>query len=321
MSSLFAIALGPDGKGHVTDPATACAGRTDPNTLIWVHFDGREDETLHWLQEHGALPDTVAYALTAVETRPRCEQIGAGALVNLRGPADDPEDGDPLVSIRLWLEKGRVLSVSYRRLADIELMRAQMEAGTIRDPGDLVSRLAVSITKRLDPVIAELGDLVDECETSLRPELAFETRRKIADARSDAIVYRRFIVPEREALQTLAGLQVEWLEADDRLHIREAADRFARMAEELESVRERSALIHEQLTDLRAELIDSRSLLISVVALVFLPLTFLTGLLGMNVDGIPFAHEPWAFAGVTGVCAVIALGVGAWFARQHWFGR
>jgi len=321
MSSRFAIALGPDGKGHPADPAAACAHRADAAKLSWVHFDGREDETLHWLQEHGGLPDTVAYALTAIETRPRCEQIGPGALVNLRGPADDPDDGDPLVSIRLWLEKGRVISVSYRRLADIDLMREQMEAGTIQDPGDLVSRLAISITKRLDPVITGLGDLVDDCETSLRPEHAFDTRRKIADTRSDAIVYRRFIVPEREALQTLAALDVDWLEDDDRLHLREAADRFARMAEELESVRERSALIHEQLTDLRAELIDSRSLLISVVALVFLPLTFLTGLLGMNVDGIPFAHEPWAFAGVSAICALIAVGVGAWFARQHWFGR
>ena len=52
------------------------------------------------------------------------------------------------------------------------------------------------------------------------------------------------------------------------------------MAEELESIRERSSLMHEALTDLRAEQIDSRSLVISIVAMVFLPLTFITGLYG-----------------------------------------
>ena len=111
------------------------------------------------------------------------------------------------------------------------------------------------------------------------------------------------------------------MEENDRLHLREAADRFARMAEELEAVRERSALLHEQLTDLRAEQIEGRTLVLSIVALIFLPLTFLTGLLGMNVDGIPFAHEPWAFGGVVAFCAVIALAVGGYFVKAHWFSK
>src|SRR3546814_18124660 len=68
----------------------------------------------------------------------------------------------------------------------------------------------------------------------------------------------------------------------------------ARMAEELDSIRERAALMHEALTDLRAEQIDSRSLLISIVALVFLPVTFITGLYGLNVENLPYAKEPWA---------------------------
>jgi zinc transporter len=321
VSKHFAVALGPDGKGHAVEPAAAATPQPDAVSLIWTHLDGNEEETLRWLRAHGGMPETVIYALTAIETRPRCEQIGHGALVNLRGPAETPDDGDPLVSIRLWLEQGRVISVSYRPIAPIHVVREQMEQGLIKDPGDFVSHLSMLITKKIDPVITDLGDLVDDCETMLEPEHAYDTRRKIATARSDAIVYRRFIVPQREALTTLAGLDVAWLEEDDRFHLREAADRFARMAEELESVRERSALIHEQLTDLRSEQIENRALLISVVALIFLPLTFLTGLLGMNVEGIPFAHEPWAFWGVTGVCAAIAACVGGWFAAQHWFGR
>jgi zinc transporter len=70
---------------------------------------------------------------------------------------------------------------------------------------------------------------------------------------------------------------------------------------------------------LRAEQIDSRALVISIVAMVFLPLTFITGLLGMNVDGIPYAHEPWAFDAVTGACAAIAAAVTIYFVRRHWF--
>ena len=93
------------------------------------------------------------------------------------------------------------------------------------------------------------------------------------------------------------------------------------MTEELEAVRERSALLHEQLTDLRAEEIDQRSLLISVVAFIFLPLTFITGLLGMNVEGIPDAQDPWAFWGVVVLCVILGSVVLAWFVRRQWLRR
>jgi zinc transporter len=86
-------------------------------------------------------------------------------------------------------------------------------------------------------------------------------------------------------------------------------------------VRERAALLHEQLTDLRAEQLDQRALLISIVAFIFLPLTFITGLLGMNVEGIPYDDRPWAFWGVVGFCLVIGLIVLGWFARRHWLRR
>ena len=62
-------------------------------------------------------------------------------------------------------------------------------------------------------------------------------------------------------------------------------------------MRERAALLHEQLTDLRAEELDQRSLLISVFAFIFLPLTFITGLLGMNVEGIPYAQRALGLLG------------------------
>ena len=128
------------------------------------------------------------------------------------------------------------------------------------------------------------------------------------------------MAPDRDALNTLAALDFDWLAEDDRLHIREAADRFARMAEELEAVRERAALLHEQITDLRAEQIDQRSLYIAVVAFVFLPLTFITGLLGMNVGGLP-AQGPAGFWEVTGLCILVALAIAGWFSWRRWLSR
>ena len=289
--------------------------------FVWIHFqEPGADEIALMAEEH--IPDVAASALVATETRPRCDQIDEGALVNLRGLAvTDTPDSDRLVSVRLWAEHGRVHSVSRRRLAAFDEVDALMEAGRILDPGDLVAAFARAISKELDPEVAGLGDTLDDCESDLEPRSVYRLRTAIARIRSDAIAYRRFVAPNRDALLTLAALDVGWLAEEDRLHIREAADRFARMTEELEAVRERAALLHEQLTDLRGEQMESRALLISIVAFIFLPLTFITGLLGMNVEGIPYAERPWAFWGVVGFCVAVGAGVLAWFARKHWLRR
>lgn len=297
----------------------AFCDRAEDAPFSWIHADGWREDARAVASRCDHMPEAALSALLAQETRPRCTLMAHGALVNLRGlGAADDGLGDPLVSIRLWAEQARVISVSYRPLAAMEPVRAQMLAGAIRDPGDLIAAFAQQITEALDPEVADLGDGLDEIESALTQHGPAEARRRVSEIRATAISYRRFIAPQRQALERLSAAEAAWLESDDRLHLQEAADRCARMAEELEAVRERSALAHEELTDLRAEQMNRQALIISVVALVFLPLTFLTGLLGMNVDGIPFAHEPWAFWGVVGVCVAMAAGIGGWFAATQW---
>jgi len=310
------------GDGPVRDITSEEAALYSGPGFIWVHIDAGTDDELGLLR--GAdIPDVAANALVATETRPRCDRIDEGAIVNLRGPAaEELDNSDRLVSIRMWIRRGKVNSVTRRSLAATAAVAAQMEAGRILDPGDLVAAFARAISKQLDPEVALLGDTLDDYESELDDSRAlYRLRSSIARIRSDSIAYRRFVAPNRDALVTLADLDFLWLAEEDRLHIREAADRFARMTEELEAVRERSALLHEQLTDLRGEQMETRALLISIVAFIFLPLTFITGLLGMNVEGIPYAKEPWAFWAVVAFCFVTGALVLAWFMWRHWLRR
>lgn len=287
--------------------------------LTWVHLASNDADAQAWLADTAKLGEYVVDALTATESRPRCEKLGHGAFLNLRGRSKvEIDSADLLASVRIWAEKGRVFSVTRKPLFAVAQVREDVEAGEVHDPGDLITAFATAITQDLDPEVAALGDRLDDCEEQLDPTQIFELRHGVTKVRVAAIAYRRFLQPQRQALEKLAALPGDWLEEDDRLHLSAAADRAARMAEELDAIRERAALMHEALTDLRAEQIDSRSLLISAVALVFLPLTFLTGLYGMNVD-LPFQHAPWAFDAIAGACVAIAAGVTGWFLRQHWF--
>ena len=308
-----------DGPVREVTPEEAAA-YTGPG-FVWVHLESVDAPGLTLLDSHD-IPDVAANALVATETRPRCDRIEDGAIVNLRGTGvPGIEYADRLVSIRMWVRRGKVHSLTRMPIAAAASVQALMEAGQILDPGDLVAAFAREISRELDPVVADLGDTLDDCESELEEKSVYRLRNAITRIRSEAITFRRFVAPDRDALVTLSQLDFDWLDEEDRLHIREAADRFARMAEELEAVRERSALLHEQLTDLRAEQIDQRSLHISVVAFIFLPLTFITGLLGMNVEGIPYAKAHWAFWGVVGFCLAVALAVLIWFARRQWLRR
>ena len=304
-------------NGVVSELAAGDAAAYRGAGFVWLHVEGAVGATRSDLP--GYVPPMAANALLASETRPRCDDVDEAALINLRGTAfDTMQDSDGLVSIRVWVEGARVTSVSRHRLAALGKVEALMRAGRLTDGGDFVAALAHAISTDLDPKVADLGDTLDDCEAMLDDGDIYALRRQIAAIRSQAIVLRRFVAPDRDALGAMAQLEFDWIGKDDRLHLREAADRFARMAEELEAVRERAALLHEQLTDLRAEKIDQRSLAIAVTAFIFLPLTFVTGLLGMNVEGIPYAQSPWAFWGVLGFCVAIGLVVMGWFAKRQW---
>ena len=288
--------------------------------FVWIHLSTNAEHAQAWLRDEADLPPFVVDALTAAETRPRAERMEDGAFVNLRGRTDEELDSsDMLASIRIWASKGRVVSVSRKHLVALEQVVETVTSGAVSDPGDLISAFATEITEDLDPVVAELGDWLDDCEQKLASDRIFELRRGVTRVRSEAINYRRFLNPQRIALERLATLQGDWLADDDRAHLSAAADRAARMAEEVEAIRERAALMHEGLSDLRAEQLDQRGLVISVVAMVFLPLTFLTGLYGMNVQGLPYAEKPWAFDAIAGGCALIAAVTVIYFLRRHWF--
>lgn len=286
--------------------------------FIWVHMS-RDDDIRGIMGEFADIPDMALNAFMASETRPRCTLFGDGALINMRGMGEQlPGDNDPLVSIRIWAQAGYIFSLSYRRIGIFDQVVAQMCAGQLHDPGDVIAAFAVAITEALDPDVSDLNDGLDNIESHIDEHGPVSTRAKVSKIRATAIAYRRFLAPQRQAMERLMTAQASWLEPDDRLHLQEAADRCARMVEELEAARERAALAHEGLTDLRAEHMNKQGLILAIVALIFLPLTFFTGLLGMNVEGIPFAREPWAFWGVVAFCAALAVAMGGWFVMTRW---
>jgi len=299
-----------DGKGHSQPTAPNAMG----GPLGWVHLNWVTPEGAAWLGGPSGLTEEVVDALSAPETRPRCAIYqtpdGDGAFINLRGvnlhEGAEPED---MISIRIWLEPKRIVSAWRRPLLAVDDLRdASLRGHGPTTPGDFVARLALRLADRAEPVIVTLSETVDGMEEAVLGGAAPERLRgALAAVRRRAIVLRRYMFPQRDALSTLAIEDLDWLTDRDRSRLREATDRITRLAEELDAIRERAAVVQDQLVERRAEMMNRNMLILAIVAAIFLPLGLLTGLLGINVGGIPGAEVGWAFWAVCSLLGVTTL--------------
>jgi zinc transporter len=289
---------------------TRINGWQDASGPLWVHLDRHQAETRDWLSERSGIDPVIVEALLAEETRPRCEAFGDGLLVILRGvnlnPGADPLD---MISIRIWIERDRLISTRSQKLMAVQDARESIErhAGP-RTTGELLVRLADGLISRIGDYIDRLESECDDLEENENSEGFAVNKNRLLELRRNALLVKRYFAPQREAIGRLISVRNEWLDDSIHMELREIMDRTLRHLEALEAVRERSALAQERLTNLLAEKTGRTMYVLTVIAAIMLPLGFIVGLLGANVGGIPGAQSDNAF---WYLCAILALAVAA----------
>ena len=315
-----AILLNGKGGGTVLD-WSGIRDWVPQQGALWVHLDFTSEQAQRWLTEESRLDPLVAGALIADETRPRCVSVADGLLLSLRGvnsnPGADPED---MVSLRLFVTDKRVVSTRRRRLLTIRDLVQALERGEgPRTTGELIAMLSDRLIDRMSEVISELDERMDDLEERTIEGGGQQMRVDILDLRREIIKLRRYLAPQREALNRLYTEKASWLSEYDRLQVREASDKITRHVEDLDSVRDRGGVTYEELSSRLAEQMNTRMYVLSLVAGLFLPLGFLTGLLGINVGGIPLADSPWGFLEVVVFLLVLVVIQVLVFRRKRWF--
>jgi len=308
-----------DGRGGGTRLQDA-ETPADTGAALWLHLDANDTAAREWLAHGAGLNEVIADALLAEETRPRSLSTADGLLVVLRGvntnPGADPED---MVSIRVWLEAGRIITVRRRRLLSVEDVRAAIEHGEgPGSTGGFLGALVERLADRIGGFVDDIEDRIGDAEERLLETEAGDSRRELASLRREMASVRRFLAPQRDALDRMHRQPGDWISASDGQQLREEADRITRYLEDLDLARERAIVLQEELLNILAQQQNQRIYLLSVVAAIFLPLTFVTGLLGMNVGGLPGVDSRWGFVGAIGVMAVVVGLVMLVFRRKRW---
>lgn len=292
-------------------------GEAGPETARWrwTHLK-RSAQTEAALHADRALPGEVVDALLERDTLPRVMQIESHTVLILRAinrtHGAEPED---MISLRLAITEDAVLSIEGRRMPQLDRLIERFRTDPPATPSAFLAGLVAMLRADAEPVLDELEADIAELERRLVAStkgLTAEERARLIDARQDAIQLHRYIAPQAMAMDALLTLKPHWL--GDRRRFKGEAAAFRRIAADLETLRGRAQLVAEEASMNVTERTNRIMLTLSAVSVVFLPITALTGLLGVNLAGIPFAEQPWAFALFCALLAVVAgLGVAiAW---------
>lgn len=309
---VFALRL--DGRGGAT-PFTPA--ETDDPRPLWLHLERHDPAVQAWLTAGAGVPAGVARALLEEDTRPRCVVRPDGVLLILRGINLDPTARhEETIAVRLWATAGRVLSLRRYRIMAVTDLREALEAGEGPSTvADLVLRIVERLTARMIPEIDAMEEALVRMEVEALGDGGAIDRERLSGIRRRALVLHRYLAPQREALVEFRRAAGERLADLDPLDFQETIDRVTRLVEDLDALRSRAAIVEDGLGLKTAERMNRNMYWLSIVATVFLPIGFITGLLGVNVGGIPGAETPWAFAGLVAALAVL-IAVEIWIMRR-----
>lgn len=292
---LFALQL--DGSGGGRDLSLAEVLQAD-NTPLWLHFDASVAGTAKLIKQCAAGIDQATIdAMLDRDARPRVVEIDGHVQLTLRGVnLNDNEQAEDMVALRLWISANRIISVRYRTLKTVKDIAARLRAGKgPKTVGAIVSLLCSRLLERIDPVLGQLDDDTDNIEERLIDSADAALRKNITEVRKKAILFRRYIAPQREAIGKLRLAEVDWLSVHDKRSLQESHDRVTRYVEDLDAIRERAQIVKDELVNILSDKLNRNLYVISVVTAIFLPLGFLTGLFGINIGGMPGVDNPLAF--------------------------
>lgn len=290
------------------------------NKILWVHFDYSSLEAVEWITNKSNINSVAIDALLTEETRPRTTVLGDALLIALRGvnlnPNSKPED---MISIRLYISPTMIISTRKRNLLSISEIIDDLKSGNgPKSSSEFLVQLTLRVTDRMDNVIDEIQDRTDYLEENLIESTDVEIRSEILSIRRETIVLKRYLNPQKEALIKLYNEKIPWIDEYQRIELRETNDQLMRHIEELDTIRDKVILIQEELANSMSEQMNRKMYVLSIISAIFLPLTFLTGLLGINIGGIPGAKDDNAFYVFSLILIVLVTIQFFIFKRKNW---
>jgi len=293
---------------------------TESDGVLWIDCDQNNRETQTWLERDSGVSQVVANILLAGETRPRTIIQPNGLIIILRGinmnPGAVPDD---MVAVRIWLQKNRIITSHRRAMLSLDDIRESLKSNNgPKSAGEFLVALTGFLSGRIGASIDNIEQLIEDIDSQILSGTVGDLRTTLGVVRRQAASIRRHLSPQRDALDRLARTDSNILTTNEVHDVREAGDHVMRQLEDLDLARENALVTQEELMNRIAQEQNARMYLLSIVSAVFLPLMFVTGLLGMNVSGLPGTVNPNGFLYAAIIMAIFGVGMAIYFKLKKW---
>jgi len=289
-------------------------------SLNWTHVNFSEADGVAWIRKESGIEPIIADAMLSEESRPRALHTENGILVILRGVnMNAGSEVEDMISVRIWLEPDRVVTASRRPLRSLNAIRELNDQGQGPEtPAQFATELIGRLSRYIGEVTDQIESRLEQAEDSVNDADMILKNSPFSVVRRQSARIRRYLTPQREALDSLARNPQPVFSKAQAAELREQTNRITLVLEDLDLVRERALVAQEEFLGMIANQQNTRMLLLSIVAAIFLPLSFLTGLFGMNVAGLPGLVYPWAFTIIAVLMGAIAVLILLLFRAKKW---
>jgi magnesium transporter len=292
--------------------------------FVWVDYEAPSDEDLRRLSELIDLHPLTLEDARTFDQRPKIEEYEGYVFMVAFGVDADTESGGALLrEVHMVISGDYVVTIHREPLPPLAELRARYDARRVRSEQFLVYKILDAVTDTFVPVLSRTDDDIDDIEQHVVDEPAPEELQRIFALKRDLVAMRRVVTPMRDMFARNADLIAELpgLQSDDRLYFRDLYDGLIRISELIDSYRD----LLSGATDMYLSTVANRqgeiSKQLTIIATIFLPLTFLTGFFGQNFSFL-VNHV------ITGLWSFLAFGIGAliaavvgfavYFRRKRW---
>jgi len=306
----------------VADVETLAALRAD-GRVLWVDVQGLGDEQM--LRRLGALfalhPLLLADVVN-VPQRPKVEDYDDVHLIVTRTVELDGHDLD-VDQVSIVLGPSFVLSIQERPGDPFDPVRERLRTGgSIRrmHADYLAYALMDTVVDGYFPLLERVGEELEHLEEDIISAPGPDALERIHTARHRVVSLRRCIWPLREELGALARGNSRAFSLPVQVYVRDTYDHAVQAVDIIETYRELMGSLMEVYLSSVSQRTNEVMKVLTVVSTIFIPLTFIVGVYGMNFAYMPELHVHWAYPAVWAVMIVLAGGMLVYFQKRGWLG-
>lgn len=276
----------------------------------WVELDAAEDATRIWLTERLKISKLVADSLLAETTRPRIQKISPRCvLVILREMNQQKDNPADMISIRLLIYKTSIVVIRLRKTSSLtKLTKYCPEGRGPKDTGSFIVGLIDQLERDSQKYLQQALVRLEQIEEIILQKPTDDLRDEVTVLRKNNVVFLRYMKPQAEMIFSLEEiLDEDWIPEELYPNLVNVKNNALRNNEDLDAIKERAIVIQDEIKNYLAEKQAKNTYALTIVAGIFLPLSFFTGLLGVNLAGIPYAEHHSAFLGFSLLLCVVGL--------------